>query len=151
MTLLAALAAFGHFLAFFALASALALQLGLLSASIGADTARRLRRADRAAGLAALALLGFGCWRVLSFDKGSAYYFSNWLFWTKLALFAGVFVLALRGVRLYASWGATLAAGAAPALDEATVAGLRRAIHWQLMLIMGMLLCASLMARGYGI
>ena len=49
--LLAALVAFGHFLAFFALAAALVLTLALINESMSVDKARRVRRADRVAGL----------------------------------------------------------------------------------------------------
>ena len=41
-------------------------------------------------------------------------------------------------------------AGVAPDLDAATVRRLKSVIHWELVLIGGILLCASLMARGFG-
>ena len=150
MTLAAALVAFGHFLGFFALASALSLQLGLLRENPDADVARRIARADRAMVVAALTVLAFGLLRVFYFDKGSAYYFANTFFQLKLALFVTGAVLSQFPSAEYRRWRGALAQGAAPRVDAATLGRLKRLIHWQLVVILGMLLCASLMARGFG-
>ena len=150
MTLAAALVAFGHFLGFFALASALSLQLGLLREQPDADIARRIIRADRAMVAAALTVLAFGLLRVFYFDKGSGYYFANAFFQLKLALFVAGAVLSQFPSAEYRRWRGALAQGAAPAVDATTVSRLKRLIHWQLVAILGMLLCASLMAKGLG-
>ncbi len=150
MTLAAALVAFGHFLGFFALASALSLQLGLLREHPDADVARRIIRADRAMVAAALTVLAFGLLRVFYLDKGSAYYFANTFFQLKLALFVAGAVLSQFPTAEYRRWRGALAQGAAPAVGTATVSRLKRLIHWQLVVILGMLLCASLMAKGLG-
>ena len=68
--LAAALIAFGHFLAFFALTAALVVELSLLTESMSVEAARRVRRADRVAGLFAGLLLLFGTLRVIYFEKG---------------------------------------------------------------------------------
>ena len=86
--LLAALTAFGHFLAFFALTAAIVLTLALIRESMDLEVARRIQRADRVAGIAATLILVFGFLRVFYFEKGSDYYFDNTFFWLKLALFA---------------------------------------------------------------
>jgi putative membrane protein len=148
--LAAALIAFGHFLAFFALTAALVLEVALLGASMSVETARRIRRADRAAGLAAVAVLVFGLLRVFQFEKGSEYYFSNTFFLLKLALFVAAFLISLYPTRTFLRWNSELAQGVAPDLDAATVRRLKSVIHWELVLIGGILLCASLMARGFG-
>ena len=69
--LVSALIAFVHFFAFFAMTAAIVLQLGLISESISVDTARRIQRADRAYGIAAMAVLVFGFLRVIYFEKGT--------------------------------------------------------------------------------
>ncbi len=148
--LAAALVAFAHFLAYFALSAALVLQLGLITESPSIDVARRIRRADRVLVLSALAVLLFGFLRVIYFEKGSAYYFDNSFFQLKLALFATGAVLSQFPSAEYRRWSSELSQGVAPELGSAAVTRLKRLIHWQLIVIMGILLCASLMAKGFG-
>ena len=83
--IIAALVAFAHFFAFFALTAALILQLTLIAESISVDTAKRIQRADQAYGIAALLLLIFGLLRVFYFEKGADYYFSILSFCSKSA------------------------------------------------------------------
>lgn len=148
--LAAALIAFGHFLAFFSLTAAVVLQLALVSEFMSVETARRIQRADRFAGISAVLLLVFGFLRVLQFEKGSAYYFSNSFFVVKLALFFIAAGISLYPTISYLRWNRDLAQGAAPAIGTASVKRIKSAIHWQLVLILGILLCASLMAKGFG-
>ena len=51
----------------------------------------------------------------------------------------------------FARWNDELKQGIAPDLTNATVKRLKRIIHWELVLIGGMMLCASLMAKGFGL
>ena len=148
--LAAALISFGHFLGFFALAAALVLELSLLGNAISVDTARRIQRADRVVGLAAVAVLAFGLLRVFYFEKGAAYYFSNTWFLVKLGMFVTAALISIYPTLQFLRWNGPLHQGVAPEPDGATVARLKRAIHWELVLIGGILLCASLMAKGFG-
>lgn len=148
--LLAALVAFGHYLAFFALAAALVLELALISASLSVETARRIQRADRAIGISATLLLVFGFLRVFYFEKGADYYFNNTFFWLKLALFVVAGLVSLYPTIQFARWNAELNQGIAPDLSDGVVKRLKSAIHWELVLIGAILICASLMARGFG-
>jgi len=147
--LLAALAAFGHFLAFFALGAALVLQLSLLREPLSVERARRILRADVALAVAAVCLLVFGSLRVFYFEKGGAYYLGNTFFQIKLLLFLTGGAISLVPTIEYRRWRADLARDAAPALDEDGRLRLRKMIHWQLIVIMGILLCASLVAKGF--
>ena len=148
--LLAALVAFGHFLAFFSLAAALVLQLALVKESPSIDTARRIQRADFALGISAVLLLVFGFLRVIYFEKGSDYYFGNSFFQIKLALYFAAFVISLYPSAIYRRWSSELKQGIAPELGAGTVTRLKKIIHWELVLVGGMLVCASLMAKGFG-
>lgn len=148
--LLAALVSFGHFLAFFALTAALVLALALLDESMGVDEARRVRRADRVAGLAAVSVLLFGGLRVFYFEKGSDYYLDNLFFQIKFGLFLLAALISIYPTTRFARWKSELDRGVAPLLDKGQVMMLKRALHWELVLIGGILLCASLMARGFG-
>lgn len=147
----AALIAFGHFLAFFALTAALVLELALLTESLSVETALRIQRADRVVGIAATLLLVFGFLRVLYFEKGSDYYFANMFFQIKLGLFIIAALISLYPTLQFVRWNSELNQGIAPDLSSATVKRLKSVIHWELVLIGGILLCASLMAKGYGV
>ena len=149
--LASALIAFGHFVAFFALAAALVLELALISESLSVETAKRIQRADRVIGMAAILVLVFGFLRVIYYEKGSEYYFGNTFFQIKLGLFFVAALISLIPTMQYVRWNHELKQGIAPDLTSATVKRLKRIIHWELMLIGGIMLCASLMAKGFGV
>jgi len=148
--MVAVFVAFGHFLAFFALTAAVVLQLALLAESMSADTARRIQRADRAAGLSVVAVLAFGLLRVFYFEKGADYYFANTWFLVKLGLFIAAILISLYPTLKYLRWNAVLAQGNGIELEALVLKRMKSVIHWELVLIIGILLCASLMARGFG-
>ncbi len=148
--LLAAFTAFAHFLAFFALTAAIVLTLALIRESIDLETARRIQRADRVAGIFAVLVLVFGLLRVFYFEKGSAYYFDNTFFWLKLALFVAAALIAIYPAVQFRRWNRDMRQQVAPELDAGQVRRIKSALHWELVLILGVLLCASLMAKGFG-
>ncbi|MGB5330606.1 MAG: DUF2214 family protein [Gammaproteobacteria bacterium] len=149
--LVPALIAFGHFVAFFALAAALVLELALITESISVEIAKRIQRADRVVGMAAILVLVFGFLRVIYFEKGSDYYFSNTFFQIKLGLFVVAALISLIPTIQFGRWNHELKQGIAPDLTSASVKRLKRIIHWELVLIGGIMLCASLMAKGFGV
>ena len=112
--LAASLIAFGHFISVFALVAALVLQLALVSESLSVEIARRIQRADRVYGVAAILMLTFGFLRVIYFEKGSAYYFSNTFFQIKLGLFIAVGLISIYPTFLYSRWSKELKQGIAP-------------------------------------
>ena len=148
--LTAALVAFAHFLAFFALTASIVVTLSLVSDVRSLETAQRIRRADRAAGLSALAVLLFGFLRVFYFEKGSDYYLDNTFFLLKLGLFFTTALLSIYPTLQFASWGQALRESRPPSVSAGTVARIKRVLHWELILLAGVMLCASLMAKGYG-
>ncbi len=146
----AALVAFGHFLAFFALTAALVLQLALLTESMSLDSARRIQRANLVLGIAAVLLLLFGFLRVY-YEKGGEYYFDNVFFWLKLGLYITAAAISVYPSLIYRRWNSELQQEIAPEIDSQTVTLVKKIIHWELVLVLGILICASLMAKGYGI
>jgi len=148
--LTAALVAFGHFLAFFVLTAALVLELALLAESMTVEVARRIRRADRIAGLFAGLLLLFGTLRVIYFEKGGEFYADNLFFQIKIGLFLLAALISIYPTICFVRWKTDLDQDVAPVLTGEQLKNLRRVLHWELVLIAGILLCASLMARGFG-
>lgn len=147
---LSALIAFAHFSAFFALTAALVLQLALISDSVSVATARRIQRADRAYAIAAVLVLIFGILRVVYFEKGVDYYLGNTFFLLKIGLFVAVGLLSIYPTICYQRWTPDLNQDIAPALSIQTVQKLRKIMHTELVGILAILLCASLMAKGFG-
>jgi putative membrane protein len=142
--------AFLHHAAAFALVAALAVELVLVRGELNAGTARKLQMADMALGVSAGVLLAIGLARVFYFEKGAAYYFHNVPFVAKLVLFILVALLSIYPTVVFLSWKKPLASGQAPAVAPAKLRTIRRIIHWELAGVVGILLCAALMARGIG-
>ena len=97
-----------------------------------------------------MSMLIFGFLRVIYFEKGSDYYFSNSFFQIKLGLFILLGLISIYPTIRYARWSSALKQGFAPELSSDRVKRLKHMIHWELVLLGGILLCASLMAKGFG-
>ena len=144
-----ALAGFAHFVAYFAMTAALVLELVLLQARMPAPVAKRIQRADRLLGVAALLLLIIGLLRVFYFEKGGDYYFSNLFFQLKIGLFFAAAVLSIHPTLQFLRWGRDI--DQEVELGEPVLLKLKKIIHWELVLMAAMMLCASLMAKGFGL
>ena len=121
------------------------------------DALRRASTADAWWGVAALLWIATGLWRALAgTEKASSYYWTNHVFHAKMGLFALVFLLELWPMLTLARWRRHLAAdgGAAFVAGDATVAARARRIarigDVQLLLLVGIVTAAVMMARGYG-
>jgi putative membrane protein len=145
-----ALIAFGHFLAFFALTAALVLQIALLTDSPTIEVAKRIQRADRAYGLMAILLLLMGFLRVFYFEKGAEYYFGNTYFIVKLGLFIFIGLMSIYPTITYLHWNKNIREGKAPEFSVPAASKLRKVLHYQLIGIIGVIFCASMMAHGLG-
>jgi len=142
--------AFLHHVAAFALVGALAVELVLTGVELTVGTARALRLADLVYGMSAAAVLTVGLLRVFYFEKGAAYYFHSVPFIAKLSLFAIVGFLSIYPTVTFLSWRASLKQGSAPAIKPARLRAIRTLIHWELVGLAALVLCAALMARGIG-
>ena len=147
---MAALLAFLHHLAAFALAAAVAIQFVLIRSGLDAANARRLSAADAVLGLSALAVLVVGLLRVFYFEKGATYYFQSVPFIVKLSVFVIVALASIYPTVQFASWRKALKRGPMPAVAPGKLRAIRKVIHWELAGIVVILLCAALMGRGIG-
>ena len=109
-----ALLAFAHHLGAFTLVAALAAELVLLDRNLSLAQAKRIQRADMVYGASAGVLVVAGLFRVLYFEKGSAYYFHNVFFIVKMSLFLFVALLSIYPTVLFLSWNKFLKAGSPP-------------------------------------
>jgi putative membrane protein len=147
---MSALFAFLHHLAAFALVAALTAELVLIRSPLTMESARRILRFDAVYGMSASLLLVVGLLRVFYFEKGASYYFHSAPFLTKLALFAAIGVLSAWPTLEFLSWRKALGLGRLPAVDSGRLARIRSIIHWELVLLVPLLLAAALLARGIG-
>ena len=145
-----ALFSFLHFAAVLAIAGTLFFQWLTLSATPTPDDVLRLQISDRSYGAAAGVLLVVGFVRVFQFEKGQDYYFHNTFFLLKMALFVAVGLISIYPTMRFIAWGKLARQGRTPTLAEAEFRRLRQALGIELLLLAGIVLCASLMAKGLG-
>ena len=148
---MSSLFAFLHHLAAFAIVAALVLELVLLRGPLTVWSARRLIAADAIYGGAAGLLLVVGLMRVFYFEKGAGYYFNSIPFLVKLGLFIAIGLASIYPTVRFLSWRKAVRAGRVPEMAEAEQRRLRRIVHFELLGIVILILCAVLMARGVGV
>jgi putative membrane protein len=145
-----ALFAFLHHAAAFVLFGSLFTELVLLRQTLTESVARSLLRMDAVYGVSAGVLVIVGLVRVYFTEKGAAYYLHSGTFIAKIVLFVIIGLLSIGPTRTFVGWRKTLRGGGTPALADAQRSALRRTIHIELTLLMLLILCAALMARGIG-
>lgn len=147
---MSALFAFVHHVLAFLLVSLLMVEIALLKAPLTLTSARQLSRTDLLYGIAAGLLLVIGFLRVYFFEKGPDYYFSNHFFQLKMVLFLTVGGLSLVPTLEFLQWGRSLRAAVVPSLSAKRTQHLRLILWLELAGLVGIMACAALMARGYG-
>lgn len=148
--MIAALFAFLHHLAAFALVSAIAAEFLMIREELTLRSARRILFADMIIGIAAATVLIAGLLRVFFFEKGADYYAHNAFFIAKISLFVAIALLSIYPTREFLSWRKGLNDGRLPAIAAAKLQSIRGVIHLELAGIGLILLCAALMAKGIG-
>jgi putative membrane protein len=148
--MLSALVAAAHYLAAFGVAAAVFCEWLLYSRTPTHADARRIQRCDAWYGLSSIALIVAGLLRVYFFEKGSAFYLGNGVFVLKIALFAAMGLLSIYPTTRFIRWRADTRAGRAPAIDAREFSLTAAALKLELVLIVAIVMCASLMAKGIG-
>jgi putative membrane protein len=136
----------------------LALALGLpsvymrgraLKGPLDADGMRRLFAADNLWGIAAVLWLLTGLLRAFGgLEKGSQFYVTSNLFWTKMTLFAIVLLLEIWPMVTFIRWRVARGRGLWP--DTSPARALYRVNHIELALVVLIVFVASFMGRGFG-
>lgn len=145
-----ALLAYAHLLAILTLVVFLASEAALCRPEwLNALTVERLARVDGIYGLASGLVLVTGLARVFMGAKGSSWYWSNPLLWTKLGLFVVVGLVSIKPTITFIRWRKQLrASGALP--NEAEVRATRKLVMVQAHIIPFIPLAAVFLARGFG-
>jgi putative membrane protein len=119
----------------------------------GLDGLRRAFLADTWWGVAALLWISTGLWRALGgTEKPSSYYWHNHVFYAKMGLLLLVLVLEIWPMMTLIRWRIALQRDTLPPLPIIAPRAWRiaRISDVQGLLIIGMVIAAVLMARGYG-
>ena len=147
----AALMAFLHHLAAFTVVASLAVEVALFKLPLSLAQARRLQVTDLLFGVAASAVLVVGLLRVIYFEKGAHYYWHDIYFIVKFSAFIVAGLISIYPTVTFLSWGSSIKAGVVPAIAPERYRRVRLCLMLELTAIVVILLCAPLMARGFGL
>jgi putative membrane protein len=142
--------AFIHFAAIFGIFATVFLEWQTLSRAPSLAEARRIQRCDRWYGIFAMLVLAAGFARALWFEKGWAFYRESPFFHWKLGLFILVGLLSIYPTVRFVKWGAQTRQGVAPVVSEVEYRRILWLLRAQLLLLLAVAFCATLMARGIG-
>jgi putative membrane protein len=142
--------AFLHFLAVFGIFAIVFLQWQTMSPAPSVAEAKRIQGSDRWFGILAGVVLVVGLLRVFYFEKGKDFYVSNPFFHAKLTLFVLIGLLSIYPTVRFIKWRAQTRQGQPPAVSAEEYARIRNVLRAELVLLLAMAVCASLMARGVG-
>ncbi len=146
----AVLMAFLHHLGAFTVVATLAVETALFRLPLNLAQARRLQAADLIFGIAAGAVLAAGLLRVRYFEKGAHYYWHDAYFIVKFSAFVLAGLISIYPTVTFLSWGSALKAGNVPTVVPEHYRRVRPCLVLELTAIVVILLCAPLMARGFG-
>jgi putative membrane protein len=147
---MSALFAFIHHLCFITIMLALFAEMLLLKQPLTLATARKIRTYDAVYGITAVFVVVIGSLRVMYFEKGPTYYMHSAPFMAKMALFIAVALISIYPTVTFLKWGKPLKQGTTPAVSNADACRLRLVIHLEASLLVLMILCAAMMAKGIG-
>ena len=143
--------AYVHYLSFMLCFGALIYERISLKTDPNRKEAISMVIADIIYGLAGIALLVSGIYRVIKFGQGSEFYTQNPLFWTKMVVFGLVGSLSLYPTVTYVLWAIPLSKGQLPNVNTNLVSRLRLIINIELVGFASIPFLATLMARGVGL
>lgn len=145
-----ALMAFLHHAAAFTLVGSLAVEVALFKPPLSLIQAQRLLRTDMIFGASATLLLAVGLLRVAYFEKGPAYYWHDVFFLIKFGAFILAALISIYPTVTFFSWNRRLKTGVAAQIDAGRTQRVRMCLMLELTAVLVILLCAALMARGFG-
>ena len=143
--------AYIHYLSFMICFGALIFERISLKTDPNKKEAISMVAADIIYGIAGIALLISGIYRVIKFGQGSEFYIQNPIFWTKIIIFALVGSLSLYPTVTYILWAIPLSKGNLPNVKSNLVSRLKLIINIELIGFSLIPLFASFMARGIGL
>jgi putative membrane protein len=148
--LIDAILAYLHYLGIGLLIVFLAMQTALVRQPFTAMLIYRLARIDSGTGFAAALILFAGVGRVMYGLKGSEFYISNHMFWTKMTMFALAALASIPVTITVLKWRKAAIVDANFQPDAKSLRRVQRHIQMEWGIILIIPLAAVLMARGFG-
>jgi len=143
-----ALFSFIHFAAVFGIVATLFFEWLTLSPAPTLQEARRIQRCDAWYGILAAVLVAAGLMRVYFFEKGKDFYLINPFFRLKIALFAIVGLLSIYPTVRFLAWRKQTRIGQPPMVAALEYSRLVLLLRLELLGLLLIAACATLMARG---
>ena len=143
--------AYIHYLSFMICFGALIFERVSVKPNPNREEAISMVIADIIYGIAGVALLVSGIYRVIKFGQGSDFYTENPIFWTKIVVFALVGSLSLYPTVTYILWAVPLQKGELPKVTSNLVSRLKLIINIELIGFASIPFLATLMSRGIGL
>jgi len=140
-----------HFLLVFTLVAVLAAQYILIRPGMTTSGLRLAAHLDRMYGISAVLLLGVGFARVFWGTKGSLFYLSNPLFWTKIGLFMTVAILSIPPTLRLIQWSKQAHSQTEFLPSEEQVRRLQWWLRAEMIVVVPIPFFAAAMARGMGL
>ena len=139
---------FLHLLCIIGTASMLVAEMMLCRPGIAGAALHRLKRIDIAYAVFAVAALATGATLLFHGAKGSAYYLANPVFHAKFGLFVLIALISIVPTVRFIGWSKAAQRQPSFAPEAAAVAGMRRLLHVELVLLAWLPLLGAAMARG---
>ena len=143
--------AYIHYLSFMLCFGALVFERVSVKTNPNKEEAISIVIADVIYGIAGVALLVSGIYRVIKFGQGSDFYTDNPIFWTKIIVFAIVGSLSLYPTVTYVLWSVPLIKGELPKVNSKLVSRLKLILNIELAGFALIPFLATAMARGIGL
>jgi putative membrane protein len=140
-----------HHLAVFSMVIVLGTEMVLLRPGLDAAGVARLGRLDLTYGGLAGLVLVVGSLRVIFGAAGWEYYAGNWVFWTKMGLFALMGLISVIPTLAILRWRKRQATEPDFVPEAAELRRHRRLIHFEAGLLLLIPVAAAAMARGIGL
>lgn len=147
---MSAFVAFLHHLAFITIMLAIFAEMLLLKQPLTLASAKKIQRYDAIFGVSAGLVLIIGILRVVYFEKGVDYYLHSAPFIAKMILFLIIGLISIYPTLTFLKWNTPLKQGVLPEISTAQASKLRLMMHIEATLLILMILCAAMMAKGIG-
>ncbi len=143
--------AYVHYLSFMLCFGALIFERVSVKINPSKEEAISVVIADVIYGIAGIALLVSGIYRVTKFGQGAEFYTQNPIFWTKITIFALIGSLSLYPTITYILWAVPLLKGKLPKVTSNLVSRLKLILNIELAGFALIPFLATLMTRGIGL
>lgn len=139
-----------HHILIVAIVASLAAELVLVRAPFDKANITRLVVFDGIYGTSAGLIFIVGILRLIYGLKGWEFYAGNHAFWTKMALFVAMGLFSIKPTMQFMRWRKALTADPGYAVPADEIAGVRRFLHIETLLLVLIPVVAAAMARGIG-